>query len=69
MLAEELEGALCDEQNVCNEELVFQEVIRQTEADLQAWKKYLESLICSVWYGLMSFKFFIDGVMNNTHSC
>jgi hypothetical protein len=36
MLAEELEGALCDEQNVCNEELVFQEVIRQTEADLQA---------------------------------
>jgi kelch-like protein 10 len=66
MSAEELESVLCDDElNVRNEELVFEAVIKWTEVDLQARKQYFKTLIHCVRYGLMSFEFFIDVVMNN----
>ncbi|XP_069702649.1 kelch-like protein 10 [Periplaneta americana] len=64
--AEELESILCDDElNVRNEELVFEAVIRWTEVDITARKQHLKSLIHCVRYGLMSFKYFTDVVMNN----
>ncbi|PSN56988.1 hypothetical protein C0J52_04246 [Blattella germanica] len=64
--AEELESILCDDElNVRNEELVFEAVMKWTEADLPSRKQYLKILIHCVRYGLMSFKFFTDVVMHN----
>jgi kelch-like protein 10 len=63
---EELENILCDDElNVSSEELVFEAVIKWTQADLQAREQHLKTLIHCVRYGLMSFTFFTDEVMNN----
>ncbi|KAJ9583525.1 hypothetical protein L9F63_022143, partial [Diploptera punctata] len=64
--AEELETILRDDElNVRNEETVFEAIMKWTEADLPNRKKYLKILIHCARYGLMSFKFFTDVVMNN----
>jgi kelch-like protein 10 len=55
-----------DELNVHSEELVFEAIMKWTEADLQARKQYLRTLIHCVRYGLTSINFFMH-VMNNKH--
>jgi kelch-like protein 10 len=63
--AEELGDILRDDElNVENEGLVFEAAIQWTNADLQARKQYLKTLIQCVRCGLMSVSFFTC-VMNN----
>jgi hypothetical protein len=63
---EELEGILCDDElNVHSEELVFEALIKWTQADLEARVQHLRSLIYCVRYGLLSYTFFTSVVMNN----
>jgi kelch-like protein 10 len=62
---EELECILChDELNVHREEVVFEAVMKWTEADLQVREQYLRTLIHCVRYGLTSINF-LRHVMNN----
>jgi kelch-like protein 10 len=63
--AEELQCILRhDELNVHREELVFEAVMKWTEADLQVREQYLQTLIHCVRYGLTSIDFF-KHVMSN----
>nr|CAD7256029.1 unnamed protein product [Timema shepardi] len=68
LLAEELEIILKDDElNIRNEETVFEAIMQWVEADAEGRKHHLGSLIHCARYGLMSFKFFTDVVMNNRH--
>nr|CAD7453492.1 unnamed protein product [Timema tahoe] len=68
LLPEELEIILKDDElNIRNEETVFEAIMQWVEADAEGRKHNLGSLIHCARYGLMSFKFFTDVVMNNRH--